>query len=281
VNNKYRLAVAAALTLFLVPFTACFAQADSHPWLSSKFTVDAGVFFPDSDFELTVEGSIPIEGEDPIDFGRTFGSSADSKAGSLQFTWRFGEKWSLWGQYIEFEDSVASAVLEEDVIWGDYTFGAGTGVAAGSGNAVTRVYFGRHFRGTDHSEFGIGFGVHILDIDAFIAGNAIVNGVPNGFSQVVAKTSGLLPDIGAWYIHAFSPRWAVKTRLDWLGADIGKYDGYILNFALGVNFQMFEHVGVGLNYNWLELDARVNDDPWRGEVLSNSKGLFAYVSAYW
>lgn len=268
------------LTL-LVPLGPCWAQSEPHPLLSSSFSVDAGMFFPQSDFALTVGASVDIGSVGSIDFEKTFDTTVNEDIASLQFTWRFGEKWSLWGQYIDFDDSVAAAVLEEDVVWGDVTFGAGTGVAAGMGTTITRVYFGRDFLQRDDKEFGLGFGAHIIDIEAFIAGQAIINGVPVGARKETAKTSGILPNIGAWYIHELSPRWAFKTRLDWLGAKVGKYDGQFVNFALGVNFQVFKHVGVGLNYNWIEADLEVDDPPWRGEVLSRAEGLFAYVSAYW
>ena len=51
----------------------------------------------------------------------------------------------------------------------------------------------------------------------------------------------------AWYKYSISPRWALQARLDLLSAEVGDYDGVMLNSAFGLNFQAFEHVGLGLN----------------------------------
>ena len=280
-NTRPGYLIFATLLLSIAPSSAVFGQSDTHPLLTSQFTVDGGLFFPQSDFEFEVAGSFDTGLAEPIDFEKVYGSSIDDKIASIDFTWRFSNDWSLWGQYMKFDDRVASAVLNEDVQWGDVTFGAGTGIAAGLENSVTRVFFGRNFAKSAQSELGVGFGAHIIQVNTFIEGAAIINGNPVGSRRETARTSGALPNLGGWYTHALSPKLAIRTRIDWLGADIGKYNGHILNLSLGVNYQMFEHLGVGLNYNWLEVDVEVDDGPWRGELLSRSSGLFAHVTAYW
>ena len=281
--SDYRryLIFAAFLLLSIAPSSAVFGQSDAHPLLSSQFTVDGGLFFPQSDFEFEVAGSFDTGLAEPIDFEKAYNSSIDDNIASLEFAWRFSNDWSLWGQYMKFDDRVASAVLNEDVQWGDVTFGAGTGIAAGLENSITRVFFGKTLVNSAQSELGVGLGAHIIQVNTFIEGAAIINGNPVGSRRETARTSGALPNLGGWYTHAMSPKLAIRTRIDWLGADIGKFEGHVLNLSLGLNYRVFEHFGVGINYNWLEVDVEVDDAPWRGELLSRSSGLFAYVSAYW
>jgi hypothetical protein len=50
--------------------------------------------------------------------------------------------------------------------------------------------------------------------------------------------------------------------------------------AVGVNYQVFEHVGVGLNYNYFELDVSVDKSKWRGNVEIIYKGVYVYASLY-
>lgn len=253
-------------------------SADVHPFLTSKLMFDGGMFFTENKFRIKVEGSVAVIDE-TIDFGEQLRSDLDNDIFSFEVWWRFGEKWSLRAQYIDWDDTV-SRTLQEDVVWGDVTFGAGTGVAAGTETTVTRFFFGRQFEPSDRHQIGVGFGGHQLDIGAFIAGQAIINGVPSGVRRESAKTSGILPNLGGWYIYSMSPRWALTTRFDWLGAEIDKYDGYIINTAAGINFQVFEHVGIGANYNFLELDVDVDEGAWNGSVTSQTDGFFLYLSAY-
>jgi hypothetical protein len=90
-----------------------------------------------------------------------------------------------------------------------------------------------------------------------------------------------LPNIGAWYKYSISPRWALRTRFDLLSADVGDYDGLLLNVALGVNFQAFEHFGIGVNYNYFELDVSIDKSGWRGNIETTYEGFYVYASFYY
>ena len=198
--------------------SSALAQEDSdlHPWLTEDFSVDVGIFFPDREVEIRVDGSLAIvERERDIDF------------------------------------------------------------------TLIRTFFGRNLDSADHHDFGVGIGLHYLEIGAFIEGNATVNGQPAGFRRETATAAAPLPNIGAWYVRSLSERWAFRARLDWLSADVGDYDGTLINAALGFNFQLFEHAGLGVSYNLFLLDVGVDDDGWRGEVKTSYEGLFVHASAYW
>lgn len=251
----------------------------NHPYLSDRFSLDIGVFFPQREIELSLDGPIPT-GTGDINFEEQFGLSKNDDLFALNFGWRFGKKWELGAQYFE-SDGQRQAVLDEDVEWGDYVFGAGTGVAAGIDFTLIRTFFGRNFDSADHHDFGVGIGIHYLEIGAFIAGNAIVNGEQAGFRREAAKAAAPLPNIGAWYVRALSDRWAFRARIDWLSADVGDYDGTLINASAGFNYQLFEHVGLGLSYSLFQLDVGVDDDDWRGEVKTKYEGLFAHASFYW
>jgi hypothetical protein len=54
----------------------------------------------------------------------------------------------------------------------------------------------------------------------------------------------------------------------------------LVNVALGVNFQAFEHFGIGLNYNYFELDVSIDKSGWRGKVETTYDGAYVYASFY-
>ena len=53
------------------------------------------------------------------------------------------------------------------------------------------------------------------------------------------------------------------------------------NAAVGVDFQVLEHLGIGLNYQYFELDVDVKKSSWRGAAEVTFDGLFAYLSFNW
>jgi len=276
----YRSAGLALVLLALAPMAAIAEDTwDVHPYLSDKFTVGLGVFFPDRSFKIGVDASAP--GFDrSIDLSKEFKIRSTERTESLEFGWRFGKKWLFRGQYFSVGGS-KSATLDEDVQWGDYTFGAGTGVSAGIDVSITRFYFGYTIRRDDVQEFGVGGGLHRLDLSAFIRGQAIINNNPPAVAELSASTTGPLPNIGGRYIRSLSRRWAMTVRLDWLSASIDKYDGQIVNAAVGVNFVMTRHFGIALSYNYFGLDIGIKDTNWKGDAESRIHGPFVYLSASW
>jgi hypothetical protein len=253
--------------------------ADSHPILADKYFLSAGIYFPERSFKISVDASVPSL-ERQIDISEQFKLKSSETTEAFEFGWRFGEKWLLRGQYFSVGGS-RSATLEEDVVWGDYTFGAGTGIYGGIDVAITRLYVGRTFRKDNIQEFGIGGGMHLLDLSAFIGGTAIINNDPPVFTERRASTTGPLPNLGGWYIRSLSKKLALNVRLDWLSADIDKYDGTIINAALGLNYALAEHFGVGVSYNHFELDIGITDDNWKGSAEQRINGPFLYLTANW
>ena len=254
-------------------------QGGVHPYLDQNFFVDLGMYFPDREVTLSVNGTV-LGPADRIDFDEQFGLKKSDETFALNFGWRFGEKWQLGGQYFEASGKVRSA-LTEDVEWNDVVFGEGTGVAVGQEFSLLRVFFARRFKSSENSEFGLGAGIHWLEIGAFIEGNATINGVDLGFRKESVSADAPLPNIGIWYTHSFSPKWAFKGRYDWLSAKVGDYDGTLINASLGVNYQMFEHVGLGLSYNIFTLDVNVRKNDWKGNFETAYKGPYLNMSFYW
>jgi len=253
--------------------------ADVHPYLTEKFFVDLGVFFPDRRVKLSAQGSTGDLNQ-LVDFNSEFGLNESDETFAVDLGWRFSEKWVLLGQY--FESSGSSRwTLDEDIEWKDVVFQSGSNVAAGFDFAVTRLFLGRMLDTSDRHDVGLGVGFHVLETGAFIEGTIIVGGAGTTSRRESTRSEQLLPNIGAWYKYSITPRWAVRGRLDWLDADVGRYDGEMINFSFGVNYQITGHFGLGLNYNDFELDVIVDQTDWRGRFFTAYQGLYLYMSAYW
>ena len=272
------------LSLLLMP-AYCLADdaVSTHPYFDSKFYASVGIFLPDQDMKLKLDGSVTIVDPTPaphIDFDQTFGTSSSDETFSAEIGWRFGKKWQLRGQYFRVDNDV-EAVLEEDIEWGDYEFSAGANVSAGSDMQITRLFFGRTLIAGNSQELGIGLGGHILDVSAFISGDATIDGVPAGFVQERASVSQPLPNFGAWYMHAFSPKLAVLIRVDWLSASYDRYDGRIVNSALSFGYTPTDHFGIGVEYNFFEIDFNVSDPDWNGGIRARFNGPYISLTGYW
>ena len=274
-------------TATLVVCMLCFAapqltvaaeSEDLHPYLERGFSLDLGVFFPDRELDLRVNGTLTGD-NDEIDFDRRGRLKRGDEIFAAELSWRFRGRWSVVGQYFKSTDSTR-AVLEEDIEWGNVVFGVGSNAAVGTNFSLTRIFFGWQLDTSKSHDVGIGGGFHQLDIGAFIEGEIVINGTTATARRSV-DADAFLPNIGAWYKYSISPRWALRARLDLLSADVGDYDGLLVNVALGLNFRAFEHVGFGLNYNYFKLNVGIDKSDWRGDIETVYDGVYVYASFYY
>jgi hypothetical protein len=268
------------LAIFLVSLASPVAAQtadDYHPFLSDKFNLGIGLYWPKIDLTLQVDGLAP---EDDIDFDEILNLSEYTSSPAINFRWRFGEKWSLFGQYWS-TSSDGKEVLTEDVSWDDVIFREGTFVGGGVGLDVVRAFVGRKFDLAPQHELGVGVGLHYMNLDTYLEGEILINDGGTDFHRASASAAFPLPNIGAWYMYSWSPKWVLVTHLDWLSASIGDYSGSLWDAEIGINYQAFKNVGFGLSYKAFVLDVDVDKDDWHGKVEFNQIGPALSVTATW
>ena len=253
-----------------------------HPALSDNFSIVLGAFKSDNAFKVSAEGIIEDEIEETIDFDDSVGVDESSTLLNAQLRWKFGKKrkWSLWGQYFN-NTANGEAVLTQDVEWQDVTFREGTFVGAGVDLAVTRLFIGRSFVKNQQHDFGIGVGLHNLDLSVFIEGDTEIDDESTEFFRGDAESSQPLPNVGVWYNVSPARKWLIHARVDWISANIGDYDGTLWNANVGINYQAFRHVGFDLSYQFFELNLKVDKTDWRGEIDMTYDGPVLAVMFNW
>ena len=167
------------------------------------------------------------------------------------------------------------------VEWQDLTFRAGTFVEGNVSFDVIRVFIGRSLFKNEQNDFGIGAGLHNLDLKATLGGEIKIDDETTDYQSASASASQPLPNLGAWYLYSPARKWLIHGRVDWISANIDKYDGTLWNTSIGVNYQAFRHVGFDLSYQYFNLNANVDDPDWRGGVDMTYSGPVIAVIANW
>jgi len=233
-----------------------------------------------------VEADSPIPGNplpgDDIDFDNSLDVSQHSTFFNGQIRWKFGKarKWSLFGQYFS-NNAKGETVLTEDIEWDGVLFREGTFVGSGVKLAVTRVFVGRSFIKNAQHDFGVGAGLHNLDMDAYIEGEIIIDDETTEFQRVEVGDNQPLPNIGAWYNFSPAKRWLLHARVDWISANIGDYDGTLWNTSVGVGYQAWRHVGFHLSWQYFNLNLNVDKDDWKGGADMTYSGPVLAMTFGW
>jgi hypothetical protein len=112
------------------------------------------------------------------------------------------------------------------------------------------------FHKSDTTEWGVGLGLHAIDLAAGIEGS--LNGVSLGASG--EDFLAPLPNLRLYGRHAFSPKLLGSVSAGWMGVDIDQYSGDLLVAAASLNYRFADRWSVGLNYQLTDIDLDVDDN---------------------
>lgn len=254
-----------------------------HPLLNSKYWVKAGAFFASRDLSLSANGTVlsdPGLENAEIDFDSTTGLDDTSDLFIAEFGWHFGKKWDLAFQHFRSSRS-AQRELSESFEWEDVVYEAGATIQAHSYLRLTRLFFSRRVWDKGSHDLRLGAGLHLIDIGASVSGEATLEDETTEFQVNVVSANFPFPDIGAWYRYSIDDRWLFHTRVDWLSASTGDFGGGIWNASAGVDFALSKNVGIGLAYQFFQIDGTVKEDTWRGEVRTRYEGFTLSLDGFW
>lgn len=269
--------IAIAISCAFLPSLA--NAADTHPLMSSKYWVTFGAYFAARD--LDVSASVAIgEVKKRTDFETSAGLDDKPDLLNVELGWRFGEKWDLSFQRFRSERK-RSVMLEESIEWEDVIYEVGADIAAKSKVEVTRVFFSRHVWETERQSLRLGAGFHFIDVGLSIDGEATLDDNSTEFRASVVSASLPIPNIGAWYRYSPSEKWLLNARADWFSADVGEFAGGIWNAAVGANYGLTKNVGIGVSYQFFQIDGTIRKTGWQGDLRTRFDGPHIYVVGYW
>ena len=259
-----------------------FASADDqHPALDSKFYVSVGGYFASRAFIASAEGSITPSVPTPhVDFDSDLEVDDSPSLVVAEFRWQFAEKWNLGLQYFN-STRIGEHTLDGSIEWEDVTYEVGAMVAARTSVDITRIVLSRHFRQKEGHDFRLTGGLHWLDVSAQIQGEATLGDGSTAFATSTASASLPIPNVGALYQYSPSQKWLFSTRVDWFSASIGDYSGGIWNANVSANYQVAKHIGLGLGYQFFQIDGTLSDDRWTGDLKIRFSGPTFQIAGFW
>ena len=194
-----------------------------HPFLSSTFNIGLGVYRPTNKYSIGANANLS---DDSV--SESLDSSQRQTTGMLDLRWRYTENWSFQANYWA-TSSDSRETLNEDFQSpiGDEVFLKGSFIESGIDTSITRLFWGRSFYRKPSTDWGVGLGLHWMDIDAFVEGQISATGTSGGtVSRRESASAGApLPNLGIWYMHSWSPKWVFTSRLDWLDVTFEEFSG--------------------------------------------------------
>lgn len=263
------------LALFFIILPLHSQVTHENPILNDRFYVDVGMYFPTRGVEVGANGSSPNL---PIDFDETFGLDDNLNTLYFRFKWRFSKRWKVEFEYFGVNNG-NRVTLDRDISFQDITIEQGTTARGGVEFDLYRVFFGRRFINREKHVLGGGLGFHGMQVGAFVEGEVRTSEGDLSFERRRVSMLVPLPNIGGWYSFAPSRKWLFNAQVDWFYITISDYSGGLWNIAPGVNYQIIDNLGVGLDYRFFYLSARMDASDWNGKFSMDFSGPIISIYA--
>lgn len=234
-----------------------------HPLLSDSLAINLGGF--SANHEVTAKYGANNSG-DSIDFERDLGMENDKTIPTANIIWRPFNKHQFQFEYFGWSDSTTFAI-DKAIEWGDQTYNIGN-VKTKEDFDVYRLFYGYNFFKNNSYEVGLGVGIHVADLELSLREQNVPAQTASGVAPV--------PNLGIYGSYALSDKWLLHGRADWFDMSIDEYDGELTNASASVQYQAFDHFGIGVLYRYVDFEIERDTEQldWSANMTFEGPSLF-------
>ncbi|MGI9342966.1 MAG: hypothetical protein ACR2QV_08945 [Gammaproteobacteria bacterium] len=255
------------------------AHAQDRPWRAwptgKRVNLAIGGFWPNLDTKVRVDASNGRLGT-RIDFESNLGME-DSKALPIALArWRISRRNSVDFSYFDLNRS-GQAVSDTLIRFGDVIFPANLPLNSFFDSEIYAAAWSYSFIHNPTTDIAFQIGLSIQDIAVGISG-------PLGIIAEDADFTAPLPTFGLSGNYYFNDTLSIVGRAGIFAIEIdlssGEFKGEVVNLALGLQWDAFEHVGFGFGVEYFHLNVDVDDKDWSGELRYDWWGPVATVNFF-
>jgi hypothetical protein len=259
------------------------AQAQMSPaqaLLDNKFVGSVGGFVVSTDTRARLNGSSSTNPD--IDFDETFGNGGDSTRIRADALWRFTPRHHL--RFLYFDNTTSrSRNIDRNVQWGDLTFQAGALVEAETKFRIFELAYEYAFMKQPNFELAGSLGVHYMDLKTRLSGTATITDANGNVSNPVSATKESsvplpLPVIGLRAGWAVAPQWYLEGQGQFFKAEVGDYDGHVIDLRATATWMFSPNFGVGVGYNRFITKVDVDRTSFNGSARLTYSGIQLFVT---
>jgi hypothetical protein len=238
--------------LILTPAWA-FAQAE----LDDRFSIGLGAFFTDRDTNTQLNSDTLGPGTE-IDFEDDLGLDSSDSVFRLDGHYRFNEKHRVNFSIFDLSRD-SSATIQRDIQFGDEIFLVDTVVSTNFDLRINKLAYTYSVMQRDHGYLGVSIGIHIADSKIGLSEEDL------GQTENRSVTAPL-PVFGLKGEYEFTDRLTLNASGELLVVEINNVEGSLVDLYLDINYQIMEHVAIGLGFNSVDLDVDADKSDFSGTL---------------
>jgi len=248
--------------LMLAPAWA-FAQSE----LDDRFSISLGAFFTDRETDTQLNSDTLGPGTE-IDFEDDLGLASSDSVFRLDGHYRFNEKHRASFSIFDLSRD-SSATIQRDIQFGDKIFLLDTVVNTNFDLRIHKLAYTYSVMQREHGYLGATIGIHIADSTIGLSEENL------GQSEISSVTAPL-PVLGLKGEYEFTDRLSLNASGELLVIEINNVEGSLVDLYLDINYQIMEHVAIGLGFNSVDIDVDANKSDFSGTLDWRYKGALLF-----
>jgi hypothetical protein len=243
----------------------------NFPW--EKFSIQGGVFFAGLNDKVTVgtEGAGVA-----VDLEQALGLDAQNQIFRVAALYRIGEKrrHRVDLDYLYF-NRTASKTIGSDIVVDNVTLAAGTNVETTFNYQILRAAYSYSFFQDDRMDLAASIGLFVMPIKFEMSAPGLGSGA--GDFNFTAP----LPAFGLRGDFAITPRWMLRTNIDFFYLEYQSFTGMLVDSRIAVEYNPWDHWGFGLGFDNFRMGLQAKDEDYPAvNFQGNIKSQFIGVQLY-
>jgi hypothetical protein len=271
--RKVSVGLLLALSFSILPLSAHAADNTYKlPW--EKFNVQGGIFFAGLNNKVTVGTA---NAGVAVDLEQALGLDTQNTVFRLGTLYRIDQKrrHRVDLDYLYFNRN-ASTTIGKEIEVDNVVLSAGTKVETTFNYQIIRAAYSYSFFQDDRMDIAASIGAFVMPIKFEISASGLGSG--KGDFSFTAP----LPVLGLRGDFAITPRWMLRTNIDFFYLKYQTFKGSLVDSRIAVEYNPWEHFGFGVAFDnfRMTLEAEDKDYPaidFQGNVKSQFIGVQLYA----
>jgi hypothetical protein len=251
-SSRISILIASATLLFSGVSAAAAGTDDVE-----RFSVSLGVFLTDRDTKTQLDGETPGSGTD-VDLEEDLGLKKSDSVFRIDGYFRINEKHRV--DFSAFDLSrTGTKQIEEEFVWDGTIYPIDVSIDASLDLEIYKLAYTWSFMRRDNGYLGVTAGLYVADIGTSISAESIGRSSSSGLTAP-------LPVFGLRGQYDFAEKWSLRGSVEIFAVDYDEYSGSLYDVYAGLDYQLFEHVAIGIGINSVKLNVGVTKNNFNGDL---------------
>lgn len=176
---------------------------------------------------------------------------------------RLGRRWLINAEYYSLRRDTTKS-LEREITFEDVTYPLSASVTSEFNTDIYRATIGYSFVQSGNLDIGAGIGVHATHVEVSLEGQGQAGGNTARFERRAEDFLFPMPTVGLFANYRATSDLTFNVRADYLALSVGDYRGRLINAQAAAVYRIFNHVGVGLAFRYVDYRVDAEKDRFTG-----------------